>query len=215
MRVGVLGRGEVGRRLAVAFAQRGHEVMIGTRDPDTQDLQDWLSGEGSGIKAGSMADTAQFGELIVLAVLGNAAEDAIAQAGPERFAGKVVIDAMNPLDFSQGPPPRLSICGNDSLGEHVQRTIPDAKVVKAFNTIGNPYFADPSFSEGKPTMFIAGNDDGAKAKVGEIIESFGWPPAVDAGGIDASRELEAMCILWVRLGLLRGSWDHGFKLLAG
>ena len=189
--------------------------MIGSRDPAVEELQEWLSGDGAGIRAGSLAETAEFGELVVLAVLGNAAEDAIAEAGPERFAGKVVIDAMNPLDFSQGPPPRLSISGNDSLGEHVQRAIPDAKVVKAFNTIGNAYFADPEFADGKATMFIAGNDDGAKATVGTVLESFGWPPAVDAGGIDASRELESLCILWVRLGLLRGSWDHGFKLLLG
>lgn len=215
MNVGVLGRGQVGRRLASAFAQRGHEVMIGSRDPAVEELQEWLSGDGAGIRADSLAETAEFGELVVLAVLGNAAEDAIAEAGPERFAGKVVIDAMNPLDFSQGPPPRLSISGNDSLGEHVQRAIPDAKVVKAFNTIGNPYFADPEFADGKATMFIAGNDDGAKATVAKVLESFGWPPAVDVGGIDASRELESLCILWVRLGLLRGSWDHGFKLLVG
>jgi predicted dinucleotide-binding enzyme len=215
MNVGVLGRGAVGQRLAAAFQERGHDVMIGTRDPSNGDLQSWLAGDGAGIAAGSIADVAEFGELIVLAVFGNAAEDAIAQAGPERFAGKVVIDAMNPLDFSQGPPPRLSITGRDSLGERVQRAMPDAKVVKAFNTIGNQYFADPTFPEGKATMFIAGDDDGAKAAVGQLLESFGWPPAVDIGGIEGSRELEAMCILWVKIGVRRGAWDHGFKLLVG
>jgi predicted dinucleotide-binding enzyme len=215
MNVGVLGRGEVGRRLAAAFRERGHDVMIGTREPDDDGLQSWLSGAGAGVRAGSLAETAEFGELMVLAVLGNAAEDAIAQAGPEQFAGKVVIDATNPLDFSQGPPPRLSITGHDSLGEHVQRAIPDARVVKAFNTIGNPYFTDPDFPEGKATMFIAGNDEGAKATVGKLLESFGWPPAVDVGGIEASRELESLCILWVKIGLRRGAWDHGFKLLVG
>lgn len=215
MNVGVLGRGVVGQRLAAAFQQRGHEVMIGSRDPGNEELRSWLAGDGEGVQAGSLAQTAEFGELLVLAVLGNAAEAAIAQAGPERFAGKVVIDATNPLDFSQGPPPRLSINGNDSLGEHIQRAIPDAKVVKAFNTIGNQYFADPNFAEGQATMFIAGDDEAAKATVRDVLDSFGWPPAVDVGGIDASRELESLCILWVRLGLLRGAWDHGFKLLVG
>ena len=189
--------------------------MIGTRDPADEALQGWLEGDGAGVRAGSLADTAEFGELIVLAVLGNAAEDAISQAGPERFSGKVVIDATNPLDFSQGPPPRLSIAGHDSLGECIQRAIPDAKVVKAFNTIGNAYFTDPDFADGQPTMFIAGNDEAAKAVVAEVLESFGWPPAVDIGGIEGSRELEALCILWVKLGFKRGAWDHGFKLLAG
>jgi predicted dinucleotide-binding enzyme len=215
MNVGVLGRGVVGRRLAGAFRDRGHKVIIGTRDPSVGELQEWLADDGAGIRAGTLAQAAQSGEVVVLAVLGNAAEDAIAEAGPDSFAGKVVIDAMNPLDFSQGPPPRLSITGYDSLGERVQRALPDAKVVKAFNIIGNPYMADPQFPDGQPTMIIAGDDAEAKAKVGEIVESFGWPPVVDAGAIDASRELEALCILWVRIGLLRGSWDHGFRLLTG
>jgi predicted dinucleotide-binding enzyme len=215
MNVGILGRGAVGRRLAGAFRDRGHEVMIGSRDPGNEELQAWLADEGAGVRAGTMAETAKFGEIVVLALLGNAAEEAIAGAGPESFSGKLVIDTMNPLDFSQGPPPRLSITGYDSLGERVQRALPDARVVKAFNIIGNAYMVDPQFPEGQPTMMIAGDDQGAKAEVGEILDSFGWPPAVDVGGIEASRELEALCILWVRLGFLRGSWDHAFKLLVG
>src|SRR5947209_4195564 len=215
MNVGVLGRGAVGRRLAAAFRDRGDRVMIGSRNPDDPELRDWLAGEGSGIEAGTFAETARFGELVVLAVLGNAAEEAIAQAGHENFSGKVVIDAMNPLDFSQGPAPRLSIAGYDSLGERVQRALPQARVVKAFNIIGNPYMADPQFSEGKPTMLIAGDDEAAKKTVGEVLERFGWPPPVDVGGIEGSRELEALCILWVRIGQQRGTFDHAFKLLIG
>ena len=189
--------------------------MIGSRSPDEPELRDWLAGEGSGIEAGTFAETARFGELVVLAVLGNAAEEAIAQAGPEHFSGKVVIDAMNPLDFSQGPAPRLSIAGYDSLGERVQRALPQARVVKAFNIIGNPYMADPQFSEGKPTMLIAGDDQAAKKTVGDVLERFGWPPPVDVGGIEGSRELEALCILWVKIGQQRGAFDHAFKLLIG
>jgi 8-hydroxy-5-deazaflavin:NADPH oxidoreductase len=214
-RVGVLGSGEVGRRLAAGFQNRGHDVMIGSREPGKPELGEWLAGDGAGIKAGTFAETAAHGDLVVLAVLGNAAEEAIADAGPENFAGKVVIDAMNPLDFSGGFPPKLSICGEDSLGERVQRALPDARVVKAFNTIGNPYFVDPSFSEGRPTMLIAGNDDDAKRTVGDVVVDFGWPEAVDIGGIEGSRELEAICIVWVKIGGLRGAWDHGFTVLAG
>jgi len=212
-RVGVLGSGEVGRCLAAGFSGRGHNVMIGSRDPDKPELRDWLSGDGAGIAAGTFAETAEHGELLVLAVLGDAAAEAIADAGPNNFSGKVVIDAMNPLDFSGGFPPKLSITGEDSLGERVQRALPDAKVVKAFNTIGNQYFVDPSFSEGQPTMLIAGDDEDAKRAVGDVLADFGWSDPVDIGGIQGSRELEAICIAWVKIGGSRGSWDHGFKLL--
>ena len=215
MRVGVLGSGEVGRRLAEGFYGRGHKVLIGSRDPSKPELRDWLSGDGSGIEAGSFEQAAAHGELIVLAVLGSAAEEAIADAGPDNFRGKVVIDAMNPLDFSGGFPPKLSISGEDSLGERVQRALPDARVVKAFNTIGNPYFVDPSFSEGQPTMLIAGDDKEAKDTVRNVLTDFGWSDTVDIGGIEGSRELEAICIVWVKIGGARGAWDHGFRLLAG
>ena len=214
-RVGVLGSGEVGQRLAAGFCSRGHDVMIGSRDPAKPELREWLSGDGAGIRAGTFTEAAAHGELLVLAVVGNAAEDAITDAGPANFSGKVVIDVTNPLDFSGGFPPRLSVTGADSLGERVQRALPDAKVVKAFNTIGNPYFVDPSFSEGQPTMLIAGDDEGAKHTVGDVLADFGWSDVVDIGGIEGSRELEAVCILWVKIGGTRGSWDHGFKLLVG
>ncbi len=215
MRVGVLGSGEVGRCLAAGFSGRGHEVMIGSRDPAKAELREWLAGDGSGIEVGTFAETAAHGELLVLAVLGNAAEEAIADAGPDNFKGKIVIDAMNPLDFSGGFPPKLSIAGEDSLGERVQRALPDARVVKAFNTIGNPYFVDPSFSEGQPTMLIAGDDQSAKDTVRDVLTDFGWSDTVDIGGIEGSRELEAICVVWVKIGGARGAWDHGFKLLAG
>jgi predicted dinucleotide-binding enzyme len=214
-RVGVLGSGVVGRVLARGFAERGHDVMIGSREPAGDDLKAWLAGEGAGIRAGTFADVAEHGELLVLAVMGVAVDSAIEQAGAERFTGKVVIDTTNPLDFSQGFPPSLAWSGADSGGEHVQRAIPGAKVVKAFNTIGNAYFVEPRFSEGEPTMFIAGDDEAAKATVGEVLGSFGWPPAVDVGGIEGSRLLESLCILWVVVGGRRGAFDHGFKLLAG
>jgi hypothetical protein len=213
--VGVLGSGEVGRRLAAGFSGCGHDVMIGTRDPDKPELREWLSGDGHGIKAGSFKEVAEHGELLVLAVLGDAAEAAIGEAGRENFSGKVVIDAMNPLDFSGGFPPKLSISGEDSLGERVQRALPEARVVKAFNTIGNPYFVDPHFSDGQPTMLIAGDDEGAKSTVGDVLAGFGWSDVVDVGGIEGSRELEAICIVWVKIGGARGAWDHGFRLLVG
>ena len=154
-------------------------------------------------------------KLLALAVLGDAAESVIGEVGSDRFRGKVVIDTMNPLDFSAGFPPTLSICGDDSLGECVQRALPEARVVKAFNTIGNPYFVDPSFSQGEPTMLIAGNDEAAKDTVRDVLADFGWSDVVDLGGIESARELEAICIAWVKIGGARGAWDHGFGLLVG
>jgi predicted dinucleotide-binding enzyme len=215
MRVGVLGSGQVGQTLARAFADRGHDVMLGSRDPRKPEVAAWLAEEGEGIAGGTFAETASHGDLVVLAVLGAAVEEAIGQAGPGSLAGKVVIDATNPLDFSAGFPPSLIWGHTDSGGERAQRAAPDAKVVKAFNIIGNAYFADPRFGAEQPTMMIAGNDADAKTTVGRVVEDFGWPPAVDVGGIDASRELEALCILWVRVGGLRGTFEHGFKLLTG
>ena len=193
-RVGVLGSGEVGRCLAAGFRSRGHNVMIGSRNADKPELREWRSGDGAGIEPGTFAQTAAHGELLVLAVLGNAAEEAISDAGHENFSGKVVIDTMNPLDFSGGLPPKLSITGEDSVGERVQRALPDARIVKAFNTIGNAYFVDPSFTEGQPTMLIAGDDEAAKRTVGDVLADFGWSDVVDIGGIEGSRELEAICI---------------------
>ena len=214
-RVGVLGTGEVGRRLAAGFAGRGHDVMIGSRDAAKPELQEWLAGDGSGVTAGTFAQAANHGEIVVLALLGNAAEQVLTDIGTDSFAGKVVIDTMNPLDFSGGFPPKLAICGEDSLGEHVQRALPEAKVVKAFNTIGNPYFVDPTFGGGEPTMLIAGDDADAKATVGDVLADFGWSSTCDIGGIEGSRELEAICIAWVKIGGLRGAWDHGFGVLTG
>jgi 8-hydroxy-5-deazaflavin:NADPH oxidoreductase len=187
--------------------------MIGSRDAAKPELRAWLSGDGAGVKAGTFEQAAKHGELVVLAVLGNAAEAAISDAGIENFSGKVIIDATNPLDFSGGFPPRLSISGDDSLGERVQRALPDAKVVKAFNTIGNAFFVDPGFSEGRPTMLIAGDDEEAKQTVRDALADFGWSDVLDIGGIEGSRELEAIVIAWIKIGGARGAWDHGFKVL--
>ena len=209
-RVGVLGSGDVAKRLARGFADRGHDVTIGSRDPAK--LTDWLRGEGSGIAGGTYADAAAHGDLLVLAVQGTAVESAIEQAGVESFSGKVLIDVTNPLDFSQGFPPRLAWGHTDSGGEHVQRAAPEARVVKAFNIVGNAHFVDPRFETGEPTMFIAGDDPDAKAVVADVLHDFGWPPAVDCGGIDASRLLEPLCILWVQL--FDPSRKHAFALLS-
>jgi predicted dinucleotide-binding enzyme len=149
------------------------------------------------------------------AYLAQQTRSRIADAGPDNFAGKVVIDTMNPLDFSAGFPPKLSISGEDSLGERVQAALPQARVVKAFNIIGSPSFVEPHFSDGAPTMLIAGYNGPAKETVADVLHDFGWPPPIDLGGIEASRELEAICIAWVKIGGALGSYGPGFAVLTG
>ncbi len=208
-KVGVLGSGDVGRVLAGGFLSLGHEVKIGSRDPEK--LKGWLAEAGHCASAGTFAEAAAFGDLLVLATLGSGAQSAIELAGKENFDGKVLIDATNPLDFSTGAP-RLYVGHTDSLGEQVQRWLPNARVVKAFNTVGNAHMIQPEFPGGPPDMFLAGNDDDAKKIVAQVCQHFGWG-VVDLGGIEASRHLEPMCMVWVIHGIRSGSWNHAFKLL--
>jgi predicted dinucleotide-binding enzyme len=206
--VGILGSGDVGKSLARGFAGAGHDVMIGSRTPEK--LADFVAATER-VKSGTFADTAKFGDLLVLATQGAAAEEAIQIAGPGHFSGKVVIDATNPLDFSTGKP-ALFVGFNDSLGERVQRAVPDARVVKAFNTAGNAFFVHPDFPGGPPDMFICGNDDDAKKIVAQTCGHFGWG-VIDIGGIEGSRHLEPMCMVWVLHGIRSGAWTHAFKML--
>lgn len=212
MKIGILGSGDVGKALAIGFASRNHDVMIGSREPEK--LQECISEQKGRIAAGTFEEAAKFGGLVVIATLFSGTKHAIELAGPANFAGKPVIDCTNPLRFEEGKMPALSIGFDNSAGEEVQRWLPNAKIVKALNIIGNQFMVDPKFPGGPPTMFIAGDDDGAKKTVTELIESLGWQGAVaDLGGIEESRYLEPMCIVWVHYGLRNGSWDHAFKML--
>jgi len=207
--VGVLGSGDVGRVLAGGFIKLGHDVKIGSRDPEK--LREWVEKAGEHASAGTFEETAKFGDVIVLATLGTGAENAVRMAGLDNFTGKVVIDATNPLEHSSGLP-KLSVGFNDSLGEQVQRLIPKARVVKAFNSVGNPHMIDPDFPNGPPDMFICGNDDDAKKLVAQVCRHWGWG-VIDLGGIESSRYLEPMCMVWVMHGIRGGSWNHAFKML--
>ena len=207
--IGVLGSGDVGRVLARGFSDLGHAVKIGSRDPGK--LREWAEAAGERVSIGTFADAARFGDVIVLATLGTATEEAIRLAGIDSFQGKVVIDATNPLDFSKGLP-ALTIGHTDSLGEVVQRLIPNARVVKAFNTVGNALMVNPQLPGGPPDMFICGNDEDAKKIVSQICEHFGWG-VIDIGGIEGSRYLEPMCLTWVLHGIRSQSWEHAFKML--
>jgi predicted dinucleotide-binding enzyme len=210
MNVGILGTGDVGKALGRGFVTLGHAVKMGARDG--RKAVGWAKEAGALASAGTFADAASFGELVVLATLGVANESALTLAGPEKLRGKVVIDATNPLDFGGGMPPTLAVSGNDSAGERVQRLLPDAYVVKAFNTVGNSFMFRPEFPGGPPDMFIAGNDAEAKKKVTAILKDFGWG-VVDVGGIESSRYLEAMCMVWVLSAIRTSNWNQAFKML--
>jgi predicted dinucleotide-binding enzyme len=212
MDVGIIGSGVVGRTLGAGFASRRHSVTLGTRSPEREELRDWARDTGG--RLGSFADAAGATDLVVLATAWTGTMSALELAGPERMAGKVVLDATNPLDFSAGVPPRLAVSGEDSAGEQIQRLLPGARVVKCFNIAGNTQMVEPSLPGGPPTMFIAGNEDSAKATATEILDSFGWETA-DLGGIEASRWLEAMAMAWIVYGFRAGTWGHAFKLLKG
>jgi 8-hydroxy-5-deazaflavin:NADPH oxidoreductase len=211
VKIGILGSGAVAQALAKGFLGRGDAVKLGTRSPDK--LADFVKQAGAKASVGTFADAATFGELLVLATKWDGTENALKLAGPKNTAGKVVMDVTNPLDFSRGGP-ALAVGHSDSGGECVQRWLPQAKVVKAFNIVGNAAMVNPKFPGGPPDMFIAGNDDGAKGAVTDICKAFGWP-AIDLGGIEAARYLEPLAMVWIVYGFRSNTWNHAFKLLRG
>ncbi len=213
MKIGVLGTGDVGRALGTGFVALGHDVKMGSRSAGNDKALAWAKSMGPRASAGLFSDAAAFGEIVVLATLGVANEDALRAAGVENLRGKIVIDTTNPLDFSRGMPPRLAIDGEDSGGEQVQRLLAGAKVVKAFNTVGNALMFRPELPGGPPDMFIAGDDADAKEKVSAIVKDFGWDKVHDLGGIEASRFLEALCMVWVLSAARDDNWMQAFKLL--
>jgi hypothetical protein len=184
---------------------------MGSRSVNNEKAAAWVKEMGAAASAGTFADAASYGQIVVLATLGVANESALRGAGLEKLSGKVVIDTTNPLDFSGGAP-KLAVNGDDSAGERVQRLLPDAHVVKAFNTVGSAHMFRPGFPGGPPDMFLCGNHDEAKKTVAGLLLEFGWG-VVDIGGIEGSRYLEAMCVVWVLYGMRANTWNHAFKLL--
>ena len=210
MRVGILGSGDVAKSLARGFLNEGHEVMLGSREPEK--LVSWMQESGDGASGGTFSETAKFGELVVLAVHGAKSVEAIQMAGVDNFNGKVVIDATNPLDMSGGPPPKLIGGLGTSSGELNQKALPGAFVVKAFNTVGHAHFYKPEFAGGPPDMFLCGEDANAKEQVSHICEAFGWNP-IDVGGIGFSHYLEATAMVWIITAFTGSHWNQAFKLL--
>lgn len=211
MKVGILGSGDVAKALAGGFLTHGHDVMMGTRTPAK--LSEWGKQHPKG-KVGSFADAAKFAELVVLAVKGTVAADALRAAGGANLAEKPVIDATNPI--ADAPPTNgvLKFFTNldESLMERLQREFPAAHFVKAFNSVGNAWMVNPQFKAGKPTMFICGNDEAAKRIVSGLLDQFGWETE-DMGKVEGARAIGPLCMLWCIPGLLHQEWSHAFKLL--
>jgi len=211
MKVGILGSGDVAKVLAGGFLKYGHDVMMGSRS--AAKLADWQK-QNPKARTGSFGDAAKFGELVVLAVKGSAAADALHQAGAENMASKPVMDVTNPI--ADAPPVNgvLKFFTNldESLMERLQREFPKTRFVKAFNSVGNACMIDPQFKGVKPTMFICGNDDGAKKTVAGVVDQFGWEVS-DMGKAEAARAIEPLCMLWCIPGFLRNDWSHAFKML--
>ena len=211
MKIGVLGSGIVARVLASGFLKHGHQVMIGSRTPDK--LADWAVQNPAGA-TGSFAEAAAFGELIVLAVKGSAAAEALLLAGAENLAGKTVADTCNPI--ADAPPDKgvlpFFTTYNASLMEQLQRDFADANFVKAFNSVGAASMVNPVFPDSEPTMFICGNSEAAKKEVSAILDQFDWETA-DMGGVEAARAIEPLCMLWCIPGFVRNEWTHAFKLI--
>ncbi|HXV14665.1 MAG TPA: NAD(P)-binding domain-containing protein [Candidatus Krumholzibacteria bacterium] len=210
MRVGILGSGDVGQALAAGFSQHGHAVTIGTRSPAKLAA---FASHHKGVRVGSFRDASKAGEIVVLAVKGSAAADALRDADEDNIEGKIVIDTTNPISDA---PPKNGVLdyftAEESLMERLQREFSGARFVKAFSCVGSALMVHPKLAGGPPTMFICGNDADAKKTVTGILDQFGWD-VEDMGAVEAARAIEPLAVLWCIPGFLRNDWMHAFKML--
>jgi len=214
MKIGVLGSGDVGQTLGAGFLKHGHQVTLGTRNPQKPEVQKWVSAH-PGAKAGTFEETAKFGELLVLATAGPGAEHALQLAGAANLNGKTIIDACNPIAEGEAPQQgvlKFFVGPNESLGERLQAKFSQAHIVKAFNSVGAAQMVNPHYEQGTPTMFYCGDNAAAKAEVTKVITQFGWEP-FDCGGIIAARAIEPLSMLWCIPGFLHNQWTHAFKVV--
>lgn len=215
MKIGILGTGSVGTTLGTKLVQLGHEVKLGARSATNEKAAAWVKSAGAKASQGTFADAAAFGEVLLNCTSGSASLKALESAGAQNLDGKVLIDVANPLDFSKGMPPTLSIVNTDSLGEQIQKAFPKARVVKALNTLSAPVMVDPKALKGETDLLVCGNDKGAKEQVSKLLQSFGWKPSsiIDLGDITCSRGTEMWLALWIRLMVAQGTHLFNLKLV--
>lgn len=200
MRIGILGTGVVGKTLGHKLVKIGHDVRMGSRKAGNDKARAWVKEAGVGASEGSFADAAGQGEMVFNCTAGMASLDALRAAGTRNLQGKILVDVSNPLDFSRGMPPSLSVCNTDSLGEQIQKAFPEARVVKTLNTVTAAVMVDPSLISGTHTMFVSGNDAHAKSEVTKLLQDgFGWKEVLDLGDLSAARAQEMYLPLWLRL----------------
>jgi len=200
MKIAILGTGVVGQTIGTKLVSLGHDVKMGARAVANEKAEKWVKENGARATHGTFADAAAFGEIIFNCTSGMASLDALRQAGARNLDGKILIDVANPLDFSKGMPPTLSVCNTDSLGEQIQRAFPGARVVKTLNTMNTSVMVDPGLVPGDSDVFVSGNDAAARAQVTEILKSwFGWRSVIDLGDITTARGTEMLLPIWLRL----------------
>jgi predicted dinucleotide-binding enzyme len=199
MRIGILGTGVVGQTIGARLTQLGHEVMLGSRSATNEKAAKWVSANAPRGTQGTFANAAQFGEIVFNCTSGEVSIAALTAAGAANLDGKTLVDVSNPLDFSNGFPPTLSVCNTESLAERIQARFPGAKVVKTLNTMTAAVMVNPALVSGDHDVFLSGNDAAAKAQVSDLLRSFGWRTVIDLGDITTARGPEMMLPLWLRL----------------
>lgn len=214
MKFGILGTGMVGNAIGTKLVHMGHEAKMGSRTSNNEKAAEWVRANGPKASQGAFADAAAFGEIVFNCTAGEASVQVLKQVGEQNLRGKILIDISNPLDFSQGMPPTLTVCNTDSIGEQIQRALPNVNVVKTLNTVNCNVMVNPSLVPGDHDIFMSGNDDAAKTKVREILTKwFGWKSVIDLGDISTARGVEMYLPLWVRLFSLLQKPNFNIKVV--
>jgi predicted dinucleotide-binding enzyme len=214
MRIGVLGTGMVGATIGTKLVQLGHAVKMGSRSADNPKAAEWVKKNAGNASQGTFVDAAAFGEIVFNCTAGAVSIDVLRLAGEQNLSGKILIDIANPLDFSSGMPPSLTVCNTDSLGEQIQRAFPSVKVVKTLNTMSCILMANPSLLPGEHDVFMSGNDAEAKARVKEILQQwFGWKSVIDLGDIRTARGVEMLLPIWLRLRTVFQTVNFNFSIV--
>jgi 8-hydroxy-5-deazaflavin:NADPH oxidoreductase len=218
MRIGILGTGIVGRTIGTRLVGAGHAVCMGSRTADNARAAEWLAGASWGASIGTFADAARHGDVAFNCTAGAASLEALEMAGSDNLRGKILIDVANPLDFSRGMPPSLTVCNDDSLAEQIQRAYPETRVVKALSTMNCAVMVEPSLVPGDHNVFLSGEDGQAKAQVADWLGAwFGWPRGniIDLGGIETARGVEMILPLWLRIMGKLQSGRFNFHVVKG